>query len=563
MLARTSRSFLYPTPFAAALLGLLALAAGCSSQNDDARANAADAAATGGTSSEEGASTGYNGTGGTTGAPLVGSGGASSGAPIDSVVDAPPSSDEQLATNPFVIAEHDPLSTFAADVDTASYDIFRSNVQSGYLPETSTVRLEEFVNFFDYAYTAPDQDAETPFAIHLDASPSLVSRGTQMLRVGIQGKLPEAFVKKDTNLVFLIDTSGSMSGSLPLVKHTLIATLDVLDPADKVSIVTYAGSTSVVLTPTAVSERQTIESALTALESGGGTNGAGGLELAYQQAEAGFFEGGINHVVLCTDGDFNVGPSTTEELVQIIEQKRKTGITLTALGFGDNSNDAMMEAVSNKGNGVYGFIGDEAQADEYVAERLLSTIQFIAKDVKLQVEFNPAFVYAYRLLGYEDRAIADQDFRNDVIDAGEIGAGHRVTALYEIVPVGGSLPMIASAPAAEDGEAYTGAAEVSPDDFVLVKVRYKGVDATEADPALEVSQSLSPAAVADGFEATSSDFQWAAAIASFAEILKESPYADRDSLDAIQSVVDAQADKDAGRTTFAELFSDARILLNE
>jgi Ca-activated chloride channel family protein len=544
--SQTLRSPIPLTPFAAALLGLLACTAGCSSMSsEDAMARDASGPS--------------YGVGGTSSYPVVeGDEALDDGEVVD---DGATPTDEPLATNPFVITEHDPLSTFAADVDTASYDIFRSSVENGYLPEASTVRLEEFVNSFDYAYEAPAQDAEVPFAIHLDASPSLVSRGTQMLRVGIQGKLPEAFVKKDTNLVFLIDTSGSMSGSLELVKHTLVEALDVLAPEDKVSIVTYAGSTRVVLEPTTVSERATIVAALEMLASGGSTNGAGGLELAYQQAEAGFVEGGINHVVLCTDGDFNVGPSTTEELVQIIEDKRKTGITLTALGFGSHYNDPMMEAVSNKGNGVYGYIGSETQADEYVAERLLSTMQFIAKDVKLQVEFNPAFVYAYRLLGYEDRAILDDDFRNDVIDAGEIGAGHRVTALYEVVPVGGSLPMIAGAPAADDGAAYGGATEVSPDDFVLVKVRYKGVDATEADPALEVSQSLAPAAVVEGFDAASSDFQWAAAVASFAEILKDSPYADPASLDAIEVVVNAQVANDSGRGTFAGLFDDARALL--
>ncbi len=489
---------------------------------------------------------------------LAGAAGADGSGGTASQPYAPPS------TNPFVITAHDPLSTFAADVDTASSDIYRRDIESGVLPQPGSVRLEDFINFFSYDYPAPAANAALPFAIQLDAAPSLASRGTQLLRVGIAASLPDEFVKKPTNLVFLIDTSGSMSENLALVTHTLTAALDILDADDTVSIVTYAGSTRVALAPTPVSSRSEIEQALSTLESGGSTNGAGGLELAYEQAAAGFVEGGINHVVLCTDGDFNVGPSSTEELVQIIEEKRKSGITLTALGYGDdNLNDAMMESVSNKGNGVYGYIGDEEQADEYVAERLLSTLHFVAKDVKLQVEFNPEHVYAYRLLGYENRAIADDDFRNDIVDAGEIGAGHRVTALYEIIPSGHELPMSEDAPAPADGAIYDGATEVAATDLVLVKVRYKNVDASESDPAFEVSQSLTPDAVATETASSSSDLQWASAVAAFAEILKQSPYADVESLDAIEAIVEKQATRDDDRAEFAELFAQARQLLNE
>jgi Ca-activated chloride channel homolog len=305
----------------------------------------------------------------------------------------------------------------------------------------------------------------------------------------------------------------------------------------------------------------TIEQEITALTAGGSTAGAAGLELAYQQAEAGFIEGGINHVVLCTDGDFNVGVSSTEGLLSLIKEKRESGITLTALGFGSN-NDPMMEAVSDAGNGIYGVIADEDHATSYVHERLLSTLVHIAKDVKLQVEFNPDQVYAYRLLGYVDRAIADANFRNDAIDAGEVGAGHRVTALYELVLVGHDIPSAANAPTLDDGAAFDGEAEVGAEDLVLVKVRYKDVDAEASDPASEVADSLTPADVAESYADLDTDFQWAIAVASFAEIVGQSPYADIDNLGVIQSIVGRPVyEDDADRAEFATLVDRAIPLL--
>jgi Ca-activated chloride channel family protein len=470
---------------------------------------------------------------------------------------------QSTASNPFVIVEHDPLSTFAADVDTASYDMFVQYMNSGALPPASSVRLEEYVNYFDYDYPAPEADSEVPFSISLAAAPTIMDRDTTLLRVGIQGRLPPEEEKKPTNLVFLVDVSGSMQTAtkLPLVQYTLLETLDVLDPSDTVSIVTYASDTRVRLEPTPVSDRTLIEQEITALSAGGSTAGAAGLELAYQQAEAGFIEGGINHIVLCTDGDFNVGVSSTEGLLALIKEKRESGITLTALGFGIN-NDSMMEAVSNAGNGIYGVIADEDHATSYVHERMLSTLVHIAKDVKLQVEFNPDDVYAYRLLGYVDRAIADTDFRNDVVDAGEIGAGHRVTALYELVLVGHDIPSATGAPTLDDGEAYDGEVEVDPDDLVLVKVRYKDVDAEANDPAYEVAEGLAPSEVAESYANLDTDFQWAIAVASFAEIVGHSPYADRDNLGVIQSIVERPVyEDDADRAEFATLVTQAIPLL--
>ncbi len=474
---------------------------------------------------------------------------------------------QAVGTHPFVLTAHDPLSTFAADVDTASYDIFRRDLGLGALPQPASVRLEEYVNYFRYDYPTEPFDSNVPFGVHLDAARNVLERDTVMLRVGIQAKARPAFEKRPTNLVFLVDVSGSMASEnkLGLAQDLLTMSLDVLDPTDTVSLVTYASNTGVALPPTPVSSRATIEAGIASLSAGGSTAGAAGIDLAYAQAEAAFLEGGVNHVVICTDGDFNVGPYTTAELLRLIEIKRDTGITLTMLGFGvGNLNDDMMETVSNAGNGVYGVITDLDQATRYVSERLLSNLNFIAKDVKLQVEFNPGEVLAYRLLGYENRALADEQFRQDWVDAGEIGAGHQVTALYELVLTGRDIPNVDGAPEPLDGEPYDGELEVATSDLVLVKVRYKDVEATAEDPAFEVGSSLAPGEIAGSAEALSSDFQWAASVAAFAEVLKQSPYADPALLPRIEeAIAAANLAADVDRSEFVTLFRTSRSLLGQ
>jgi Ca-activated chloride channel family protein len=386
-----------------------------------------------------------------------------------------------------------------------------------------------------------------------------------LLRVGIQGKeAPPEVTDRAANLVFLVDVSGSMQAPdrLPLAQQVLRQTLDILQPTDKVSIVSYASDTRVRLTPTPVSERATIIAQIDALSAGGSTAGASGIALAYGQAGAGFIEGGINHVILCTDGDFNVGPSSTSELVDLIREKRRSGVTLTALGFGvGNLNDAMLEAVSNAGNGFHGVISSEQQAVEYVQNRMLSTLSLIARDVKLQVEFNPQKVYAYRLLGYENRAIADNDFRNDIVDAGEVGSEHQVTALYELALRSEDVPTPENAPASVGGAAYDGTLEVDASDLVLVKVRYKDVDASEQDPAFEVSATLSPEAIPPAGAALDPDIDWAISVAAFAEILKTSPYARPDALDTLEASFAAQRERDSDRRQFFGLFTQAKSRL--
>ena len=470
---------------------------------------------------------------------------------------------EAVGTNPFTMVAHDPLSTFAADVDTASYDIFVRDIEAGILPQPESVRLEEYVNFFRYDYEAPAANAEHPFQLHLDAAPSILGQ-TTVLRVGLQAKVPPAEEKRPTNLVFLVDISGSMSSGakLPLVKQVLLETLDLLDPDDTVSIVTYAGATGVALPPTPISERTEIETVIESFHSGGSTAGAAGIDLAYQQAESAFLEGGVNHVLLCTDGDFNVGPSSTADLVELIEDKRESGVTLTVLGFGvGNLNDSMMELISNKGNGIYGVISSSETASRYVEERMLSSFNLIAKDLKLQIEFNPEHVTAYRLLGYENRAIADDDFREDSIDAGEVGAGHQVTALYELVLSGQEIPSSDLAPQVEDGEPYQGPREVTAENLAMVKIRYKEPNATTDDPAMEVSTSLAAEAVATSLEDADPDLLWAVSIAAFAEVLKNSPYSKYEAIPLIGDYIGSDLQSTADRQRFAEHFLTAKALL--
>ena len=500
---------------------------------------------------------------------MPGAGAAGAGAPIPvdaGVTPQAPTAEryDHVGTNPFVLAAHDPFSTFAADVDTASYDIFRRNAEHSLLPDQNSVRVEEFVNYFAYAYPAPAADAEHPFTISVAAAANPYGRDTTLLRVGIQAKHPPASEKKAANVVFLVDVSGSMQteDKLPLVQYLLTQALEVLDADDTVSVVTYASGTEVRLAPTPVLQADRIRSVVNGLSAGGSTNGEGGIQLAYKQAEAAFVQGGINHIVLCTDGDFNVGVSSVDALVELIKTKRETGVTLTALGFGlGNLNDSLMERVSNAGNGIYSVISSRTQAARYAEDHLLATLMHVAKDMKIQVEWNPKHVLAYRLIGYEDRDIADMDFRNDIVDAGEVGAGHRVTALYEVVRSGKEIPTASGAPKVQSGDAVQGDRDVHDDDLVVVKVRYKQPNASAADPAAEVVQRSSPALLDARFEDADPDLRWTAAIASFAEILKRSPYATPTKLGELRNVFSAQQDRDIERKEFLQLFEKAATLL--
>ncbi len=474
---------------------------------------------------------------------------------------------EAPGTNPFVLAAADPLATFAADVDTASYDIFRRDVGLyGQLPNKDSVRLEEFVNYFHYDYPAPSFDDPTPFRISVEAAPSPFSP-TTLVRVGIQAKVVPAEAKRPANVVFLVDVSGSMDDprKLPLVKVTLRAALDALDPTDRVSIVSYSGSVGVRLASTPVSERAAITRAIDGLDAGGSTAGGAGLMMAYEQAESHFIDGGINHIVMCTDGDFNVGASSDEAMVKLITEKRATGVTLTTLGFGSgNLNDAMMEKVADAGNGSYAVIATEDQAVSYAHSRLLATLVMVAKDMKIQVAFNPARVRAYRLLGYENRAIADSDFRVDAVDAGEVGSGHEVTALFEVVPTGNAIPTAANAPPVQESAVDVAASELPTfggEDLLVTRVRYKDVGATAEDPAHEVGVAVTIDALDEVLADASLDFKWAAAVAGFAEILKQSPFAKASAMGTIRELIDEAKGTSADRLEFADLVKTAATLV--
>jgi Ca-activated chloride channel family protein len=331
-----------------------------------------------------------------------------------------------------------PVSTFSIDVDTGAYSNVRRMLAQGQLPPADAVRTEEFVNYFDYGY-APPASASTPFAVHTEIAPAPWNRDRHLLMVGIKGyEVPAAQIPA-SNLVFLVDTSGSMQdpNKLPLVKASLKTLVGRLRAQDRISLVVYAGSAGLVLPPTSGAEKATILAALDALEAGGSTNGGEGIALAYAMAERAYIKGGVNRVILASDGDFNVGTTSVEALKSMVADRRESGIALTTLGFGQgNYNDEMAEQLADEGNGNHAYIDTLREAEKVLVDELSSTMLTIAQDVKIQIEFNPKLVAEYRLIGYENRMLRREDFANDRIDAGEIGAGHDVTALYELTLVG-------------------------------------------------------------------------------------------------------------------------------
>lgn len=328
----------------------------------------------------------------------------------------------------------DPVSTFSIDVDKGAYSNMRRWLNQGQLPPEDAVRVEEFINYFSYDYPSP-QDQRQPFLVSTAMAPTPWNPDTRLLRIGIQGYTVPKAQLPPSNLVFLVDVSGSMSSAdkLPLLQQALTMLVGQLDARDRISMVVYAGASGVVLPPTHGNRKADILTALQQLQAGGSTNGAAGIQLAYQMAQQGFIENGINRVILATDGDFNVGLASTQELIDLVQRKRDDGIALTTLGFGSgNYNDHLMEQLADEGNGNYAYIDRLHEAKKVLRDELSSTLLTIAKDVKIQVEFNPDRVSEYRLIGYENRVLNEEDFANDKVDAGEIGAGHRVTALYEI-----------------------------------------------------------------------------------------------------------------------------------
>jgi Ca-activated chloride channel family protein len=415
--------------------------------------------------------------------------------------------------NPVKITVEEPVSTFSTDVDTASWSVVRSSVTNGFLPPPDSVRIEEMVNYFPYSYPAPEADG-APFRPSVSLFQTPWNADTQLLRIGVQGRLPAVDDRPALDLVFLIDTSGSMEdpNKLPLLIQSFRLMLGELRPEDRVAIVTYAGSAGLVLEPTAASDRATIEAALGQLMAGGSTAGAEGLELAYRTVEGMKADGRVGRILLATDGDFNVGVSDPEGLEAYVAKKRASGTYLSVLGFGrGNLDDAVMQSLAQNGNGTATYIDTLSEAQKVLVDQLTGALFPIADDVKVQVEFNPAAVAEYRLIGYETRALAREDFNNDRVDAGEIGAGLQVTALYEIVPVGSPARLTDPLRYSDQPEP-----EARPAELGFLKLRYKA-------PGEEVSNLIEQPIPATPGEADD-DARFAAAIAGMGQLLRDPKY---------------------------------------
>jgi len=415
--------------------------------------------------------------------------------------------------NPLSITIEDPVSTFSIDVDTASYAFVRTSIMNGFLPPADAVRIEEMVNYFPYDY-APPQPNEAPFSTAVNVFQTPWNPDTKLVHIGIQGEKPAVDDRPPLDLVFLIDTSGSMqdANKLPLLKQSFRLLLSNLRPEDRVAMVTYAGSSGVVLEPTSAENRSEIMAALDRLEAGGSTAGQAGLQQAYAIAERMNGEDRVGRILLATDGDFNVGISDPEALKSYIEDKRDSGTYLSVLGFGrGNYNDALMQALAQNGNGTASYIDTLSEAQKVLVDQVSGALFPIANDVKIQVEFNPAEIAEYRLIGYETRILAREDFNNDAVDAGDIGAGHSVTAIYEVTPVGS--PAISSDPLR-----YQTAENVadSSGEAGFLKLRYKEPDAA-------VSQLISTPFTLEG-TSPSQEAAFAAAIAGFGQLLRDGKY---------------------------------------
>ena len=422
--------------------------------------------------------------------------------------------------NPVKVVVEEPVSTFSIDVDTASYSFMRASLDVGRLPEKDAVRVEELINYFPYDY-APPESRDTPFATHVALMPAPWNHATRLLHIGIKGYELDRDTAPRANLVFLIDTSGSMDepNKLPLLISSFRLLLNALAPDDRVAIVTYAESAGVALPPTRVAERAGILTALERLEAEGSTAGAEGIQQAYRLAERHMVEDGVNRVILATDGDFNVGITDPEVLEDYIAHKRASGVFLSVLGFGmGNYDDALMQRLAQSGNGHAAYIDTLSEARKVLVEEATSTLFPIARDVKIQVEFNPALVSEYRLIGFETRMLAREDFRDDKVDAGEIGAGHTVTAIYEVTPAGSGAERVAEL-RYQDRRAEP-KAEFD-DELAFLKVRYKLPD---SDTSTLIARPITAGDAFDTVDATPRDVRFSTAVAAFGQLLRGGRY---------------------------------------
>ena len=437
-----------------------------------------------------------------------------------------------FAENAFKIVREAPVSTFSIDVDTASYSWVRASLNQNVLPQPAAVRTEELINYFHYDYAPPRTTAQ-PFGTNVAVFPSPWAPGRKLVRIGIKGYEVQRTARPRANLVFLIDTSGSMNepNKLPLVQKSLNMLLEELDERDTVAIVTYAGSAGTALPPTPASQKARIRAVINELGAGGSTAGAEGIRQAYALAEANLDPNGVNRVILATDGDFNVGITDQGELKGYIERERGKGVFLSVLGFGmGNYNDALMQTLAQNGNGTAAYIDTVQEARKTLVEEAGSTLFPIAKDVKIQVEFNPAAVAEYRLIGYETRALNRDDFDNDKVDAGDVGSGQSVTALYEVVPVGGPTMMGSSRYGAKP------AAAARSMEFGFVKIRYK---LPRSDTSKLITTPINSSVQFASFEAAPRDARFAAAVAGFAELLRGGRYTGSLSYDDVLTIAGA------------------------
>jgi Ca-activated chloride channel family protein len=459
--------------------------------------------------------------------------------------------------NPVFVTAETPVSTFSIDVDTAAYANMRRFLNQGHLPNPDAIRTEELVNYFDYDYPSP-RDAEQPFTVHTEIGPSPWHPGRQLLHIGVKGFERAHDALPVANLVFLIDVSGSMAApdKLELLKSALKLLVPQLRAQDRVAIAVYAGASGIVLEPTPGDQKARIIAALDRLEAGGSTNGSAGIELAYQLARQSFVESGINRVILATDGDFNVGLVDHDALTHRIERERDSGVSLSILGFGSGDyNDALMQSLAQSGNGNAAYIDTLNEGRKVLVDELASTLETIAQDVKIQVEFNPQRVAEYRLVGYESRALAREDFKNDRVDAGDIGAGHTVTALYELTPAGSDDTQI-------DPLRYGGTVstrDASSSEVAFVRLRYKRPGESTSR---EIERPIAASSAIDDLARTSRDFRFSAAVAAFGQILRGGRYTGDFAYDDVLALARAARgdDADGHRGEFLGLVRTAAAL---
>jgi Ca-activated chloride channel family protein len=461
--------------------------------------------------------------------------------------------------NGFKEVLNQPLSTFSIDVDRASYSNVRRFINMGQLPPVDAVRIEEMINYFSYKY--PEPDGEHPFAVYTELSVCPWNSKHQLLHVGLKGKSMDKSELPPSNLVFLIDVSGSMSDAnkLPLLKSAFQLLVKELRPEDHVAIVVYAGAAGIVLESTPGSEKDKILEAIDRLQSGGSTAGGEGLLLAYKTAEANFVEGGNNRIILATDGDFNVGVSSNAEMERIVEKEREKGVFITVLGFGmGNYKDDKMEIIADKGNGNYAYIDNIQEARKTMVSEFAGTLFTIAKDVKFQLEFNPARVKAYRLIGYENRLLNDEDFNDDKKDAGEMGAGHTVTALYELIPAGSEENTGSVDPLRY--QANSSPVKPNPNaELLTVKLRYK-----QPDGLTSILYENPVKGKLTEFSATSEEFRFSSAVAEFGMILRDSEFKAGATIEQVIQIAQGSrgTDEEGYRAEFVKLVKTADALID-